>query len=122
VERPQWHHIIHYRKLHEATPVHKIFRYKQMGLVALMGADPHRELHSNTPGVPPLDIFAQQRVASIYKPTTDVLLNMELYMRAIEQAMASPKSHSIERQVASLAIHAVDLQRPFVREGLILPE
>jgi len=93
-----------------------------MGLVALMGADPHRELHANTPGVPPLDIFAQQRLANIYKPSQDVLLNMELYMRAIEKAMASPKAHSIERQVASLAIHAIDLQRPYVREGLIIVE
>ena len=111
-----------YRKLHEATPVHKMFRAKQLGLVALMGADEHRALHSAVPGVPVLDIFAQQRVASIYKPTHNILDNMELYMLAVEEAMASPKSHSIERQVASLAIHAVDLQRPFVREGLILPE
>lgn len=116
----QWHHILHYRRLHEATPEHKKFRHKNLGLVALMAADPHRALHANTPGVPVLDIFAQQRVASLYKPTPNILENMELYMRAVERAMASPKAHTIERQVASLVIHAVDLQRPFVREGLYL--
>lgn len=119
MDRPQWHHIIHHRRLHEATPEHKKFRHKQMGMVALMGADEHRELHAAVPGVPVLDIFAQQRVARLYRPTHDIMDNIELYMLAVEQAMASPKSHTIERQLANLVIHAVDLQRPFIREGLI---
>jgi hypothetical protein len=90
-----------------------------MGLVARIGAGIHKDLHSNAPGVPVLDVFTQQRVANLYVPTTNILDNMELYMLAIEEAMTSPKSHSIERQVASLVIHAVDLQRPYIREGLI---
>lgn len=84
-----------------------------------MDADPHRALHATVPGVPVLDIFAQQRVASLYRPTHDIMDNIELYMLAVEEAVASPKSHSIERQLASLVIHAVDLQRPFIREGLV---
>lgn len=84
-----------------------------------MGADEHRALHAAVPGVPVLDIFAQQRVARLYQPTHDIMDNIELYMLAVEQAMASPKSHTIERQLANLVIHAVDLQRPFIREGLI---
>lgn len=115
----QDHHVMFYKRLHEATPVHKMFRTKQLGLIARMGADYHKGLHAAVPGVPILDIFAQQRVANIYKPTGNILDNMEEFMRAVEKAMASPKAHSIERQIACLAIHAVDLQRPFIREGIL---
>jgi hypothetical protein len=92
-----------------------------MGLVAYMGATEHRALHRDLPAVPVLDIFSIQRLLRVYEPTPDTMQNMDNYMRSIEQVMMSPKSHSIERQVASLAIHAVDLQRPYVREGLLVP-
>lgn len=96
-----------------------MFRDRRLGLVARIGAGVHRELHQAVPGVPVLDIFSQQRVANLYIPTDNVLENMEAYMYAVEEAMSSPKSHSIERQVASLVIHAIDLQRPFIKDGMI---
>lgn len=112
------HHVFFYRRLHECAPLYRQFRKRELGLIARIGAGVHKELHSAVPGVPLLDVFSQQRVANLYRPTGNVLDNMETYMLAVEEAMASPKSHSIERQVASLVIHAVDLQRPFIKEGL----
>lgn len=119
-DAPTDHHVIFYRSLHECMPVYKKFRERRMGLIARLGAGVHRELHDAVPGVPLLDIFTQQRVARMYKPTGEnVLENMELYMFAVEAAMVSPKSHTVERQLSSLVLHAVDLQRPFVKDGLI---
>lgn len=88
-------------------------------MIALLDPEVHDALHDACPGVPPLDVWTAQRVRRLYVPTPDPILATEHYMRAVEQAMQSPKSHTIERQVASLAIFAVDLQRPFLRRGLI---
>jgi hypothetical protein len=90
--------------------------------MALIDIDSHDDLHKAVPGVPVLDIYTAQRVRRLYEPHFNPLVGMENYMRAVEQAMQSPKSHTIERQVASLAIHAIDLQRPFIKGGLILPD
>lgn len=38
---------------------------------------------------------------------------------AVEQAMRHPRSHDLEQQTAMLAIEAVTLQLPFIREGLV---
>lgn len=116
------HHILFHRKQQEATPDNYHLRCKALGLMALIDIDAHDDLHRAVPGVPPLDIYTAQRVRRLYVPTSNPLEGIENYMRAVEQAMSSPKTHTIERQVASLAIHAVDLQRPFIKGGLIRPD
>jgi hypothetical protein len=116
------HHILHHAKQHEATPDNHWLRTKALGMIACMDIDAHDALHKACPGVPPLDIWTAQRVRRLYVPNPNPLIAIENYMRAVETASDHPKSHFIERQLSDLAIHAVDLQRPFIREGLIYGE
>jgi hypothetical protein len=46
---------------------------------------------------------------------------MDNLMLAIEHS-AGPKTHQIERDLAELAVWAISLQKPFVEEGLTVPE
>jgi len=86
-------------------------------MVALLDPDIHDELHRACPGVPPLDIFTAQRARKRFEGDKNPNLAIEDYMRAVETAKQSPKNHPIERALADLVIMAVDLQRPFIREG-----
>jgi len=114
----EYHHILHHRVLHETHKDSKALR-RSLGMIALLDHDPHDALHRACPGVPPLDIYMAQRVGSLYVPHTDPLIGIDNYSFAVEKAMASPKSHEIERRMAALTIEAVRLQIPFIREGLI---
>lgn len=40
---------------------------------------------------------------------------------AIGQAAKHPLLHDIERAQAELTIEAIELQRPFIQEGLVVP-
>lgn len=40
---------------------------------------------------------------------------------AIDKAAEHPSVHPIERGVAELAIQAVQIQKPFIEEGLVIP-
>lgn len=116
------HHILHHGRQHEANKDNKWLRNNGLGMIALLEPDAHRALHIECPSVPPLDVWSAQRARSVFKGHHDPNLAIIDYMRSVEHAIRSPKSHHIERAVAQLVIHAVDLQRPFIREGLIIPE
>lgn len=113
---------MHHGRQHEANKDNKWLRNNGLGMIALLEPDAHRALHIECPGVPPLDVWSAQRARSVFKGHHDPNLAVVDYMRSVEHAIRSPKSHHIERAVAQLVIHAVDLQRPFIREGLIIPE
>lgn len=116
------HHILHHRKQHEATPDNHWLRTRAIGMVARMAIDPHDELHANCPGVPPLDIWTAQRVRRLYEPDRNPLIGIVNYMKAVEEAIKHPKTHDIEKNLAELAVWAVELQLPYIREGLIINE
>jgi hypothetical protein len=78
--------------------------------------DTHKELHKATPTVPLLGYFALYRVARDFRgDSRDYLGNIEEIQRVIEEAGKSPKAHYVERQVGELAIHVLELQKPFIR-------
>jgi hypothetical protein len=91
-------------------------------MIALLEIDSHRELHAASPAPPPLDPFTAQRVSRLYVPSPNPLQAIDNFRYAVEQAIRSPKSHDIERQTAMLAIEAVTIQLPFIREGLVSTE
>lgn len=82
----------------------------------------HEHLHRYTTPVPPLGVYALQRVVRDFKPSRDVFQSIDNLMTSIEGAANHPKAHALERELAYIAIDAIDLQRPFIKEGLILPK
>lgn len=83
-----------------------------------MEREVHNELHRHCPPVPPLGYYALFRVRRDFEVGSDVFSTMDNLLGAIETANKSPKSHAIERSLGELTMQAIDLQRPFIREGL----
>ena len=115
------HHILHYNEYWRANKDNNKLRSKQ-GLIAPIEVAVHRELHRECPAPPPLDVFTAQRVNRLYVPHPNPLQGIDNFRFAVEQAIRDPRSHDIERQVGMLAIEAVTLQLPFIREGLVMDE
>lgn len=80
----------------------------------------HNHLHDVCPAVPLLGVHALKFIVRDWEPDTDKLLSLENLQTSIEAAGNHPRAHPIERQLGDLAIHAIDLQKPFLRESLSL--
>lgn len=117
--RKDKHHAIHNRQEWNLRPEGMAIREHH----TLLFEGPrslHDELHANVPAVPLLGIHALQRTVSIWRPDEeDQMRSLENLQFAMERAVRHPKSHAIETQLAFLAIHAIDLQKPYLKEMII---
>jgi len=114
------HHVLHHRNLWTGNLDNKWLREKS-GLIVPMDIATHDELHENTCGVPPLDIFTARRVSSIMQRRlgSNAIRNTENFMQAVTEAGKHPKSHEIERQLGELVVQAVELQMPYLKSGIV---
>lgn len=122
MSKPEKHHLLYYRQYHEANTDNRYMRQRALGMIALLDPDTHDALHAAVPGVPPLDIFTAQRVRRSYEPHPNPLQGIDNWLRAVEDALDNPKSHHVEKQVGYMSMHAMELQKPFIKSGLVLPE
>ncbi len=111
------HHILHERFAWTARGEAKRLRDTQ-SLIPRIDRELHDELHLACPHVPLLGSHALQAVNHIFEPTGNTMDDMDGLMSAIERASRHPRAHMIERDLAGLAIEAIDLQRPFIKKGL----
>lgn len=111
------HHILFYRKLHEANPDTKKLRQLE-GFQVPMPVDLHQELHDACPGVPPIDVHMAQQVGSIIVASPNQLEMIDNYCFAVEAVMQCPRFHDVEKQLGWLAIDAIRLQLPYIKEAL----
>ena len=82
--------------------------------------DTHLELHQSVSHVPPLHYHTAGRALrnfSEYDNDT-YLHNVENLQFSIEEAVRHPKADRLERDIAELAIYALELQKPFIDESL----
>lgn len=94
----------------------------QPSLIPKIDREVHNELHANCPAVPLLGYHALMRVNKEFYPQRNTLDSIDDLLLAINSAAKHEKAHHIERSLAQLAAHAIELQIPFIREGLIRPE
>jgi len=111
------HHILHNKQEWSLRPESKALR-ETSSLVVRLDRPLHEELHRECPAVPLLGIHALERTLRTYEGHSSHLVSMEHLMTAIEQSANHPKAHIIEKHLAELAIWSIDLQRPFVADGL----
>lgn len=111
------HHIMHEGWAWTARPDAKRLRDTQ-SLIPRIPRDVHNELHAHCPHVPLLGSYALRSINSIFVPTGDTLKDMDEIMSCIERASRNPRAHMVERDLAGLAIEAIDLQRPYIKKGL----
>lgn len=111
------HHILYERR--PWTHRREAEQLREMpSLIPSIDREAHNELHRHCPPVPLLGYHALLRTLSTYEPSDDPLGSIGRLQLAMESAAEHPKAHPIERQLAYLAIHAVDLQVPYIKEGL----
>lgn len=113
------HHILHNRREWTLRPEARKLR-ETPSLVPVLGYWAiHQELHANCPPVPCLGYNGLLAVYKEFKPTNDTFTSMDNLLFAIETASKHPKAHPVERELALLAMEAIDLQRPYIREGIV---
>lgn len=78
----------------------------------------HQELHLFCPAVVNLGHHALEKTLSVFQPTGNTLVTMDRLMSSIEQSTRHYKVHPIERELASLAIEAIEMQRSYVTDSL----
>ena len=111
------HHPIHNRLEWTLRPEAQYIR-EHPTLLFPMEIPLHQELHQKCPTIPLLGVHALQQVVRIWKPSQDKLQSIDNLQFAIERAGNHPRAHEVERSLGQLAIHAIDLQKPYLRESL----
>lgn len=115
------HHLLHSRIDWQARPDAATLR-NTPALIPRIDRDVHKELHRDTPLVPLLGFHALRRTVKYFEPVyDDPLESMDELMGAMEQSGRDIRSHQIERELVRLAVWAVEVQKPYVREGMSNP-
>lgn len=112
------HHLQFPRKLHDAHPDTRELR-RNCWLIPPINEIGHIALHSEVILVPPLDRFTAGRVLKDFVPQKgDYIGSMYNLISSIDEALKHPKARAIEIENAQVAIHAIELQVPFIKEYL----
>lgn len=112
------HHILHTAREWRLRPEGIALR-EHPSLIPRISRDSHEALHRACPPVPLLGYHALRRIVSLWTPDIDTMKSMDNLLFAIEEASWDPRSHPLESKLAELVMQGVDVQRPFIREGLI---
>lgn len=107
------HHIIYDKSSWTSRPEAKALR-EDPSLIIRLDRLEHNEIHRFGTALPLLGYYALTRVQRDYEPGPTPLRSVENLMGAIEHSSEHPKTHPIQKQLAELAVWALDLQRPFI--------
>lgn len=116
--RPSRHHILHVGREWSLRPEPRKLR-ELPSLVPNIDRGVHDELHNHCPAVPVLGICAMQRIAQEVRDTGDTYKTLDQLFLAVERAGRHPKAKPLERELGQLMIHTIQLQIPYIREGMI---
>lgn len=109
---------------HHVLFEHSTYRSNQWGnrlrgipsLIPKLDRDAHEALHRDCPSVPMLGHQALARTVQCFEPTGNTFTDIDRLQGALERATRG--SHDIERGLAELAVMAIDLQKPYIKEGI----
>lgn len=111
------HHIIHERVPWNSRKEGRVLRSTPL-LVPRISRELHEEIHRNCPPIPLLGYHALTRVLSEFKQERDTLRTIDNLQLAIEHSSRHYKTHPVERELSYLAIEAIGLQIPYLKEEL----
>lgn len=113
------HHILFTQNTWESQDTTRALR-RLPQLIVPLHDDEHNALHQAISTIPLLDHNTARRVQKDYLPIRDDYIgSMFSLMSCISDAIRHPRVGEIERGLAQLAVHAVELQLPFIREGML---
>src|SRR4051812_45788791 len=110
------HHVLHHRQEWTLRPEAERLRETRT-LMPSIERSVHNEIHATCPPIPLLGYHALRMVNSRFEEGRTTIESMDNLMFAIETSARHPRAHPLELDLADLAIHAIDLQRPLLAEA-----
>ena len=114
------HHVLFSRRTQESQEPTKCLR-RNYWLMPPMEDEPHVALHQAISTVPVLDPHTAMRVHKTFEPVhEDYIATVYKLVRTIDEAIRHPRCTDLERGLGNLAMMALEMQVPFIKEGLVL--
>lgn len=111
------HHVLFNKREWESRPQYRELR-QNSGLIIPIDRDVHNELHRSVSQVPVLGYYGILTVQREFYRGRTHLDTLDNLLFALEKASNHDRLSDIDRGLASIALQAVDLQRPFILDGL----
>ena len=112
------HHILHTRVDWEARKESGLLR-RMNSLIVPIDRLSHNEIHKECPSVPVLGHYAVLRTLRDYLPGNDAMESIDNLLFSMEDAIDHPRMHPLERTLGELTMQAIELQRPFIQDGML---
>jgi hypothetical protein len=87
-----------------------------------MDALVEQTLHQQNPTIPVIDSITAQHVLREFHPTRNYISSVYGLMTSIETALRHPKAKPIQKRLGELTVYGLELQLPYLRDGLISKE
>lgn len=119
MEKYRHHHILFSKRLWRVQDPTRDLRETQW-LKPPMYDEEHAALHEIVSSVPVPDWNMGQFILCHFEPVQgNYFKTVDNLLLSIESVARNPRSDSVQRTLGQLMVHAIDLQRPFVQEGLV---
>lgn len=89
-------------------------------MIIRLDEEVHSELHKAVITVPVPDRYMARRILRDFEPGRGVLQTMDNFISTVDEATKNPLAGEIERGIGRLIIHAFELQKPFILDGVKL--
>lgn len=113
-----YHHTLFNRAAWESHEATKSLRNNRW-LIPPLESHVERQIHADIAVVPLLDPVTAIHVRRDFEPVEgNFIATMYSYIRSVETAIKHPKSSALQKTLGALSAQAVELQIPYVEEGL----
>lgn len=112
------HHVLFNKREWESRPQYRELR-QNSGLIIPIDRDVHNELHRSVTQVPVLGYYGIMSVHKEFYRGRTHLDTLDNLLFALEKVEDSPRLSDLDKALAGIALQAVEIQRPFIVEGLI---
>lgn len=113
------HHLLFDRPLWELQKPSRSLR-RTPELIFPMYEEPHGDLHRKIGCVPVMNYIMAERVSQRFEPVVgDRFKSVDKLLFALEATALHYRDRPVEHELLNLVALAIDLQRPYIREGLI---
>lgn len=112
------HHILFERTMWESRADATKLRQNHT-LIPTLEIPLHDELHDNCPVVPLLGSRALLAIRNDFRPGRNTMESIDRLLMAIERSTKLPNLHQIEKQMAQLAIMAIEAERFYIKGNIV---
>ena len=114
-----FHHTLFTKATWESQASTRSLRNNQW-LIMPLEEQTHRELQTDIPTVPVLSFNSGQNVLKNFRPVAgNYIASLFALIEAITDSNRHPKATPIEKQLGALTINALELQLPYLQDGLV---